>query len=235
MKPEYEADGDPETITRAHDLECFVTALHCLIDQHTKPSARFVVRISGYSALGKSTLANRLAAHVPSVVIIPTDSFMLDREERRRLGLSNGDDPKIIDFLGLLHAVDQLRSGESIEIPLYDHRTGMHDRKKLLLPADIIIVEGACALYDEVRIYGPMMSVFLDADDGTKIKLRHDVNVGERGYTEEQFWAAVPGYLTAYQRFIQPSVANADYVCVVNDERRYVFQYIARCVCPGFE
>ncbi len=233
MMPELESDDAPEQITRAHDLDCFVATLHDLTNLHVGFSGRFVVRISGYSALGKSTLTNRLAATLPSAVVVPTDSFMMDRDKRRALGLSNGDDPKTIDFESLLHVVGRLLLGESIEIPLYNHRTGLHDAKKVLYPADVIIIEGACALYDAVKIPDAMVSIFLDADDETKIKLRHDVNVGERGYTEEQFLSALPGYLAAYQQFIQPSMANADYIGVVNQERRFVIPFITRCMCRG--
>lgn len=227
-----EAEVIPERTARTHDLECLVATLHDAITEHIDGHTPFVIRISGYSALGKSTLANRLANSFTSATIIPTDSFMLDREKRRARGITNGDDPQIIDFAGLYNAVYQLTSGNTVEIPVYNHHTGKHDTTKLLSPSNIIIIEGACALYDNVRVPFPTIGIFLDADDHTKIKLRHDVNVHERGYTEEQFLKALAGYLEAYKEFIQPSMANADYVCTVDVHRKYESPRIIHCVCP---
>lgn len=214
-----------------HDIQCLVASLHEVITGQMDGHMPFVVRISGYSALGKSTLANRLADSFLSAVIIPTDSFMFDREERRARGITSGDDPQTIDFAGLRNAVQRLISGNIVEIPLYNHHTGKHDEKKLLGYSNIIIIEGASALYDEIKIPHPSLSIFLDADDDTKVKLRHDVNVYERGYTDEQFQTSLAGYLEAYKVFIQPSMANADYVCTVDVHRRYESPFITNCAC----
>lgn len=225
----------PEQTGQTHDIQCLVDSLHEVMTGQMHGHMPFVVRISGYSALGKSTLANRLADSFPSAVIIPTDSFMLDREDRRKRGITSGDDPQTINFTGLRNVVDLLSSGRAALIPVYNHHNGKHDATKFLIPSNIIIVEGASALYDEVKIPHPSVKIFLDADDEVKIKLRYDVNVHERGYTEDQFWSALPGYLEAYTKFIQPSVANADYVCTVNVRRRYESSLITNCACniPG--
>lgn len=221
----------PEQTDRTHDIQCLVASLHEVITRRMDERMPFVIRISGYSALGKSTIARQLADSFTSAVIIPTDSYMLDREERRARDITSGDDPQTIDFAGLHRDVDQLASGNAVTIRLYNHQTGKHEGTKLLTPSNIIIIEGASALYDEIKILHPSISIFLDADDDTKIKHRHDVNVNERGYTEEQFLTALPGYLEAYKKFIQPSMANADYVCTVDVQSRYESPLITNCVC----
>lgn len=220
-----------ERFTKAHGIDCFAASLHTLIDSQAADCKYCITRISGYSALGKSTVASRLSDSFPSAVIVPTDSFMLDRAGRHARGITNGDDPQTINFAGLRNVVDLLISGRAAFIPIYNHHTGKHDETKLLIPSPIIIIEGASALYGEMNLTYPSINIFLDADDATKIKLRHDVNVGERGYTEEQFQAAIPGYLEAYRQFIQPSMKNAHYICTINQQREYMFPQITRCVC----
>lgn len=220
-----------EQTIRAHGIECFAASLHDLAVSKAADREYCITRISGYSALGKSTVARRLSDSFPSAVIVPTDSFMLDRAGRRARGVTNGDDPQTINFAGLRNVVDLLTSGRAAFIPIYNHHTGKHDETKLLIPSPVIIIEGASALYAEMNLAYPSINIFLDADDETKIKLRHDVNVAERGYTEKQFQAAIPGYLEAYRQFIQPSMKNAHYICTVDQQRKYMFPQITRCVC----
>lgn len=220
-----------EISERSHGLECVVAALEKNVRSRETHTTPFIVRISGYSALGKSTLARQLADRLDAAVI-QTDGYMLDRETRRARGLTNGDDPQTIDFEGMKAAIDLLASGESVHIPQYNHHTGRHETTSEVAPAAVIVIEGASALYSELQVSHPELKIFLDADESTKIRLRHDVNVLERGYTEEQFQQALPGYLAAYATYIQPSLANADLVLQVTQGWEYKVPFIQNCACP---
>lgn len=219
----------PERMEKAHNLECVVSGLEILVRQQVKDTP-FVIRISGYSALGKSTLARALGERL-GAAIVQTDGYMLDRETRKQFGLTNGDDPRTIDFAGMRLATEQLASGNRVRIPQYNHKTGRHDEEKEIVPSNIIIIEGASALYDEFQPPFPGLKIFIDADEAVKIQLRHDVNVHERGYTEEQFQQALPGYLAAYATYIQPTLKNADHVLRVTKERQYQAKFIQECLC----
>lgn len=158
---------------------------------------------------------------------------MPDREERRRLGLTNGDDPKAIHFEVIQKAVKSLLSGIAVPNIVYDHTSGRHKTIGTIEPSDTIIIDGASSLYKELVFPDtPTMGIFLDADsDDTRITLRNQVNIIERGYTPAQSNTSMRGYLEAYHKFIAPTKQWEDIVFVVDKDRRFRSTHITDCTC----
>lgn len=222
-----------EAIPQTHDMDCVVQTLARKVTHRNPKIDSFIIRISGFGSLGKSTLSHKLAASLPDTSIIRTDMAMPDRQERRSRGLSNGDDPNVIHFEKIQDAVQKLLSGTPIPDILYDHTTGTHKVIGTIRPARQIIIDGACSLYPELRLpHVRSMGIFLDADsDDTRIALRNRVNVDERGYTPKESQRSMSGYLEAYSQFIAPTKRRADIVLVVDVDRTFQSKYITTCSC----
>ncbi len=222
-----------EQVNFTHDLGCLTSSLHHVLTERLHENEPFVVRIAGFGSLGKSTLANHLAALFSSATVLGTDGFMPDREERKTRNLTNGDDPAGINFEAMRETIAQLTSGRTVDKREYNHQTGRHDIVGILKPSPLIILEGACALYHNLRLPISSYGIFLDAHDEIRAFLRHEVNVHERGYSEEQSQKALPGYLDGYRQFVLPSIQYADVVCMVDRQRRYQSETIIRCGCAS--
>jgi len=84
-----------------------------------------IIGISGPSASGKSLLANTIVNELGSeqVVVISEDAYYKDNghlpfAEREKI---NYDHPESFDHSLLCDHLRQLRSGNSVEIPIYSH------------------------------------------------------------------------------------------------------------------
>lgn len=228
-----EKDKGSEIPQKSHELACFMRGFHDVVAAKIQGDEPVIVAISGLSALGKSMIANRLAASFDDATILQTDGFQLEREERRRRNIIHGDDPAVFNFDGLNRAIQELTAGNPIEVPTYNHQNGKLDSTVVLQPSEILIIEGTSSLYDETKLPSPAIKIFLDANDETGIYLRHKVNTEQRGHSEEQFQQELAKYLEAYEHFIRPSKINADYLCMVNKNWQYNAEFILQCICAG--
>src|ERR1051326_8946240 len=86
-----------------------------------------IIGISGGTGSGKTTVANRILESVSAseVVFIQQDSYyrnVTDLPFDYR-GVANFDHPDALDNELLVNHVRRLKSGEPIELPLYDFKT----------------------------------------------------------------------------------------------------------------
>ena len=86
-----------------------------------------IIGIAGGSGSGKTTVAVRVAGHFPDekVVTLHHDSYYVNRpelplEQRHTL---NYDHPESFENPLILSHLEKLRSGETIEQPIYDYGT----------------------------------------------------------------------------------------------------------------
>ncbi|KTC66325.1 uridine kinase (plasmid) [Legionella adelaidensis] len=113
----------------------------------------FVIGVAGASGSGKTTIAHKMCEHYGAdCTIISSDNYykglgdfpLTQRHE------FNFDHPNSIDFGLLADHLRRLKSGESVEIPLYDFETSSRRSETLTIePTRIIIVEGILVLHPE--------------------------------------------------------------------------------------
>ncbi len=177
-----------------------------------------IIGIAGGTGSGKTTVAKEVLKHFPgaSVVTIHHDSYYRDRshlpfEERVSI---NYDHPDAFENQLMLEQLMALKSGETIQKPLYDYET--HTRKPETLtirPARIVLLEGILVLaLSEIReILDIKLYVDTDADERFIRRLRRDMV--RRGRTAEQ---VIEQYLDTVRpmhlQFVEPSKRYADVI-----------------------
>ena len=177
-----------------------------------------VIGVAGGSGSGKTTVVRRIVESlgVDQVTVLEHDRYYRYRSDLRleeRAAL-NYDHPDSLETDLLVRHVEQLRAGQSIEVPLYDFaRYARLDATDHVQPRRAIIVEGILIFADASLRRLLDIKVFVDADDDVRFIRRLRRDVAERGRTMdsviEQYLGTVkPMHL----EFVEPSKRYADVI-----------------------
>ena len=161
-----------------------------------------IIGIAGGSGSGKSTVVNQIIHHLPkdTVSVIPQDAYYRDNghlsaEERARI---NFDHPSSIEFNLLVKQLDELKSGTSVEMPIYSYVTCARAKETIpVFPREVIIVEGILVLTNPRLRKRMDIKIFVDADGDDRLMriIRRDIE--ERGRSFQQV-------LQHYEKFVKP-------------------------------
>jgi uridine kinase len=191
-----------------------------------------IIGIAGASGSGKSLLANKLLAETGSerVVVISEDSYYKNHselafEQRQQI---NYDHPDAFDHSLLYADLDALNKGESIEVPLYDHK--QHCRKtetRLIQDPYIVVLEGILLFTDEKLRQIMNIRIFIDLplDICLIRRLRRDILERGRDLKSvlEQYEKTVR---PMYFKYIEPSKRYADLIVPQGGENRIAIDII---------
>jgi uridine kinase len=177
----------------------------------------FVVGIAGGSGAGKTTVSRLIAESVgESVTRIPIDNYYkdlshLDLEERSEV---NYDHPDAFEWELLREQLQQLLSGQAVEMPQYDFE--IHNRKderETVEPTEVIILEGILSLYDDEINEMLDLRLYVETDADVRILRRIERDVIERGRDLE---GVIDQYLSTvkpmHEQFIEPTKKAADLI-----------------------
>ena len=159
-----------------------------------------VVGIAGGTGSGKTTVAAKLAGAMPSgrCVTLEHDAYYHDQghllpEERAKI---NYDHPASLESSLLANHLRELRSGRSVEVPVYDFAT--HTRRpetRTVLPARVIIVEGILVFTEPALREQMDIKIFVDTDPDIRLMRRIRRDLEQRGRTfqsiRDQYYATV--------------------------------------------
>ncbi len=176
-----------------------------------------IVGIAGGSASGKTTIVNIIREKFgDNIVVISHDSYYkahndLSYDERSRL---NYDHPSSFDTELLIEDVKKLKSGEEIDIPVYDY--AIHNRSDQtihVVPKPVILLEGILILENKELRDLMDVKVFVDTDADERLMRRIRRDTIERA-------RSVDSVLTQYsqtvkpmhEQFIEPSKKYADLI-----------------------
>ena len=134
------------------------------------------------------------------VSVIPQDAYYRDNrhlssEERARI---NFDHPSSIEFNLLIKQLDKLKSGTSVEMPIYSYVTCARSKENIpVSPKEVIIVEGILVLTNPRLRKRMDIKIFVDADGDDRLMriIRRDIE--ERGRSFQQV-------LQHYEKFVKP-------------------------------
>ena len=180
--------------------------------------APFVIGVAGGSGSGKTTVVRRIVDSLgpEQVTWLDHDRYYRDRNDLRleeRAAL-NYDHPDSLETDLMVRHVNELRSGRTIDAPMYDFaRHARKDQTESIAPGRAIIVEGILIYTDPALRKLMDVKVFVDTDDDTRFIRRLQRDIAERGRTVqsviEQYLGTVkPMHL----EFVEPSKRYADII-----------------------
>ncbi|MFR3727495.1 uridine kinase [Lacrimispora sp.] len=176
-----------------------------------------LIGIAGGTGSGKSTFTNRLKeAFCDNIAVLYHDNYYKKQDgipfdERKKM---NYDHPEAFETELLLKQLTQLRSGRSVECPIYDY--SMHNRSNEVVtvePKKVILVEGILVFADERLRNMFDIKIFVEADADERILRRVIRDVKERGRDIE---GVVEQYLTTvkpmHYLYVEPTKPLADVI-----------------------
>lgn len=184
----------------------------------TKDQRPMIIGICGGTGSGKTTIARKIVEAVgkENVILVEQDSYYrnladMPLDERHQ---SNFDHPDSIDSDMLVNHLKRLKSGHSVEMPVYDFKSHTRsDQTEHIPPKPVVIVEGIL-IFSETRVLDLLdVRIFVDTPDDIRFirRLRRDIT--ERGRTVEsviaQYFATVR---PMHFEFVEPSKRNADII-----------------------
>jgi len=177
-----------------------------------------IIGISGGTGSGKTTVANRILESVSAseVVFIQQDSYYRNLNDLPLdfRGIANFDHPDALDNELLINHLRRLKSGESIELPLYDFKTNSRlNETRTVEPKPIVILEGIL-IFAEPRLLEQMdIKVFVDTPDDIRFIRRLRRDLAERGRTLDSVIEQYIGTVRPmHMQFVEPSKRHADVI-----------------------
>lgn len=176
-----------------------------------------IIGVSGGSASGKTTVANRLKeACKDSVELLSHDFYYLPHddlpfEDRVKL---NYDHPNAFDTERMIEDLKSLKQGDFIHRPVYSYTE--HTRLKETVrvnPAKVIIVEGFM-IFENVELRELFdIKVFVDTDADERLIRRIIRDVNERGRSLESVIAQYTNTVKPmHEQFVEPYKKYADII-----------------------
>jgi len=176
-----------------------------------------VVGIAGGTCSGKTRLAEALRNALGSdrCAVLTMDSYYDVPEHTGKAGFghANFDHPTAIDFLLIEDHLNALLAGKPVAVPRYDRKTNSRVGSNLIVPTDVILIEGLFVLWHGRLRSRLTKKVFLDVDAEVRVVWRLLRDVGEYGTSIAE---AVDYYLEVarpmYAQFVAPTMIWADLI-----------------------
>lgn len=158
---------------RLTEVEAVARATTLHVEAEARP---FLLGIVGPPGVGKSTLAEHLAATI-AAPLLPMDGFHFANAHLDRLGLRQRKGaPETFDVGGFVSALARLRAGQDIVAPLFDRTFDAAIAGALAVTggARLVLVEGNYLLHDADgwEAVGPLLDEvwYLDVDEDLRIE-----------------------------------------------------------------
>lgn len=176
-----------------------------------------VIGVSGGSASGKTTVANRIKeACKDSVELLSHDFYYkqyddLTFEERTKL---NYDHPSAFDTEHMINDIKQLKRMEPIDRPVYSFTENNRLKETVRVnPAKVIVVEGFM-IFENAELRDLMdIKIFVDTDADERLIRRINRDVNERGRSLESVITQYTNTVKPmHELFVEPYKKYADII-----------------------
>jgi uridine kinase len=155
---------------------------------HIEENTPMVVGIAGGTGSGKTTLSEQILNRLgrDKIAYLPHDAYYRDQkylplEERKKV---NYDHPDSLETELLVKHIKQLKSGQPIEMPVYDFT--IHNRVEQTIrvePRRVILVEGILVFVEKPLRTIFDMKIYVDTDSDIRFIRRLTRDIEERGRT----------------------------------------------------
>jgi len=184
----------------------------------TKRNKTLVIGIAGGTGSGKTTIADYILKTVgpEKIAFLPHDAYYrelreLSVEERAQV---NFDHPSSLETELLIKHINQLKEGNSIELPNYNFKTHARTPETTTIhPQLILIVEGILLFAEPVLRELFDLKIYVDTDADVRFirRLRRDIE--ERGRTTQ---SVINQYIETVRpmhlEFVEPSKRYASVI-----------------------
>lgn len=178
----------------------------------------YIVGIAGGSGSGKTTFSKKVLARLEAqnAAILHMDSYYLHDQPKdifTSKGTPNFDHPQSFDWELLHHHIGQLRSGEEVEVPVYDFSTNSRTEEiQKIGPCKLVLFEGIFSLFDKNIRQMLDIKCFLHVDSDIRFTRRLHRDVNERGRSLESVIAQYYDTVRPmYQKYLEPQKQFADF------------------------
>lgn len=173
-----------------------------------------ILGIVGDSAAGKTTLTKGIVQFLgpENVTVICTDDYhRYDRKQRAELGITAlHPDCNYLDIMQ--QHLSQLRTGQPILKPIYNHTTGTFDPPEYIKPNKYVIAEGLLGYSTRGVRNAYDVKVYLAPPEELRTQWKIKRDTQKRGYTEEQVRAEMVKREPDSDAYIRPQRQWADLV-----------------------
>jgi uridine kinase len=177
-----------------------------------------VIGVAGGTGSGKTTVAEEILkrAGTEQISMIQHDAYYKDLSNLplAQRTMFNFDHPDALENDLLIDHLHRLKTGQAIEVPIYDFTTHSRTGQTRRVEAHrIVLVEGILIFADE-RLRRMMdVKIFVDTDADIRFIRRLQRDIAERGRTME---SVIHQYLATvrpmHQEFVEPSKRYADVI-----------------------
>jgi uridine kinase len=176
-----------------------------------------IIGIAGGTGSGKTTLTEQIRKRFgDDVTVIYHDNYYRYQEGKtyEQRSQVNYDHPDAFETTLMIQHLKSLKSGKSIESPVYDYTVhNRSDKVEVIHPSKVIIVEGIL-IFAEKELREMMdIKIFVDTDADVRILRRIQRDVEERARTLQ---SVIHQYLTTvkpmHEQYVEPSKRFADLI-----------------------
>lgn len=156
---------------------------------------------------------NTLVSDVTTVICLD-DYHANDRNGRKVSGLT-ALHVKEQNFDLMYEHLKALKSGNTIQKPIYNHVNGTLDKPETIVPTRIVIVEGLHPFVDP-RVRDLLdFTIYLDISDDIKFAWKIQRDMAERGWTLDQVKASIEQRKPDFAAYVAPQMEFSDVVISV--------------------
>lgn len=177
-----------------------------------------IIGISGGTGCGKTTVVNQIINELPvnEVTVLSQDHYYKDTseltyEERTKI---NFDHPNSIDFDLLLQQLKELKSGKTIQQPIYSFVEHNRTQETITtIPRKVVIVEGILVFTNSQLRDLFDIKIYVHADSDERLIRRVKRDIAERGRDINEVLTRYQETLKPmHQQFIEPTKEFADII-----------------------
>lgn len=178
----------------------------------------FFIGITGDSGSGKTTFSNGIRRLIGKDLVqtINMDGYHKENRQEREISGHLPLDPLINNLELLKTHILELKNGKSVEIPIYNHKTGDFDTPVQMSPTPIIIIEGLHALYPAfLSLYD--FTIYVDPSRDIKWKWKSMRDIKKRGHEVIPLVEEMRKREAAYKRWIDFQKTSATIVTKIKE------------------
>ncbi|KAG2736143.1 hypothetical protein G9P44_000233 [Scheffersomyces stipitis] len=168
----------------------------------------YIIGVAGNSGSGKTSISQKVIQELnqPWTILLSFDNFYnpLNEEERKQAFNNNFDfdTPASLDLDLLVKTVKSLKSGEKTQIPVYSFQHHNRTNKSTTIyGANVIIIEGIYALYDQRLLDLMDLKIYVDTDLDICLSRRLTRDILYRGRD-------LAGAIKQWETFVKPNAVK---------------------------